>query len=96
MLQSKQGQIIAKLVAPRGGKCTVCAGRAGAGKIVAEATVGDNKVVVCEHCLQSNIVDGALEHTVEGLLVEVAWLRSLKGRIVLPSFADWQARSRRT
>ena len=71
--------------------CTVCGFRIPASHgFIGE--VGSPAISVCAACLQSGEIDQRLEaHAVE-LLKRAEWLKSLVGRLDVPTYAEWQAR----
>lgn len=70
--------------------CTVCGGCTEKVGVLAEAA--EDEIRVCETCLQWGVIDTELEIHAEKLEERADWLRSLKGRLQVPTFTEWQAR----
>jgi hypothetical protein len=50
-----------------------------------------NNIRVCERCLEAGDIDGRLQQRAAELEDIAAWLRSLIGRLKVPTHAEWQA-----
>jgi hypothetical protein len=104
LAMSDEAKIETKLVShpsqiPYG--CTVCGGGLGWPCVYA-ATDADENIVVCGDCLRDGKIDSTLTQTAEGLeqrakgtLTYAAYLRSLIGRLKVPTFAEWEAAEKR-
>src|ERR1700730_7399675 len=82
--------------------CTVCGGRTEKEPILAEGcsagctdcgdkNCGGSLVRVCEFCLQAGDIDKRLNKHITEMLEEVDSLRSLIGRLRVPTYAAWKA-----
>ena len=75
--------------------CTVCGGSTEKVGILAQSdpkTEGEAVVRVCETCLQRGGIDDKLEGRAQSLEAFAAYVRSLKGRLDVPSFSEWEAK----
>jgi hypothetical protein len=80
--------------------CTVCGGHTNKVGVLAEAKVVDGAgtkgtIRVCENCLVyielGGDIDAELERTAADMEKHARHLRSLVGRLEVPSFAEWNA-----
>ncbi len=75
--------------------CTVCGGCTGKVSTLAQSdpkTEGEAVVRVCETCLQRGGIDDKLEEHAQSLEAFAAYVRSLRGRLDVPSFSEWEAK----
>ena len=70
--------------------CHVCGGCTEKVSILAEAP---NGLRVCERCLEDGHIDERLESHAKVLEDRVTAVRDLIGRLKVPSFAEWKART---
>ncbi len=75
--------------------CTVCGGCTERVRVVAEARNLDHELIVrvCEDCLRHDDIDGRLENTAFFMEANAKYVRGLKGRLVLPTYAQWEKRN---
>ena len=69
--------------------CTVCGGYTEKVPILAESKTGER---VCESCLEAGNIDERLEQHARALDEAAVRVRSLIGRLSVPTYAEWQAR----
>jgi hypothetical protein len=69
--------------------CTVCGGHTEKVEVLAESE--GRGVRVCERCLQCGDIDGHLARHAAELEQEAARLRSLIGRLKVPTYQEWEA-----
>ena len=67
--------------------CHVCGSCTEKVAILAEA---ENGLRVCESCLRAGDIDARLERHAAALEAEAAEVRKLIGRLVVPTYAEWQ------
>jgi antirestriction protein len=71
--------------------CTVCGGTTEKFEALAEAEVEGTTIRVCRGCLKAGQIDERLRGTVAEFENYSAFLRSLIGRLQVPSYEEWQA-----
>lgn len=69
--------------------CTVCGGWTEKNLVAAESR--EARVRVCEACLEAGDIDARLLGRADALERRAAQLRTLVGRLKVPTFAEWQA-----
>ena len=69
--------------------CTACGGCTEKVPILAESKTGER---VCESCLEAGNIDERLEQHARTLDDAAVRVRSLIGRLSVPTYAEWQAR----
>ena len=75
--------------------CTVCGGCTEKVNILAQSDPkieGKTVIRVCETCLQRGGIDDKLEEHAQSLEAFAAYVRSLRGRLDVPSFSEWEAK----
>ena len=89
-----------KLISRR--SCTICGGHTEKDRVLVEAEISCGTVRACWRCLKGNnadkkgfTVDERLTRHAERLEDYARFVRSLVGRLVVPSFQAWQAEERR-
>ena len=72
--------------------CHVCGGYSEKVTVLAEGRDSDRNVVVrvCETCLENGNIDVSLERHAAKLEENAKFVRSLKGRLKVPTFLDWK------
>ena len=73
--------------------CTVCDGCTNPVSVLAEGKDGKRAIRVCEQCLEAAEIDKRLAATAAAHERHAAYLRSLVGRLRVPTYAAWKARS---
>jgi hypothetical protein len=69
--------------------CTVCGGVTEKDEVLCES---DNMAVrVCPQCLKRGDIDGHLESTAAAFERDATYLRSLIGKLKVPTYAEWEA-----
>ena len=74
--------------------CTVCDGCTNPVSVLAEGKDGKRAIRVCEQCLEAAEIDKRLAATAAAHERHAAYLRSLVGRLRVPTYAAWKARPR--
>src|SRR5712671_6934170 len=72
--------------------CTVCDGCTNPVSVLAEGKDGKRAIRVCEQCLEAAEIDKRLAATAAAHERHAAYLRSLVGRLRVPTYAEWKAR----
>jgi hypothetical protein len=72
--------------------CTVCDGCTNPVSVLAEGKDGKRAIRVCEQCLEAAEIDKRLAATAAAHERHAAYLRSLVGRLRVPTYAAWKAR----
>ncbi len=71
--------------------CFICGGYSEKSQIVCEVREGLHKgKMVCEFCVQSQEIDDILKGHIESLETRAAILRSLIGRVEVPTWEQWE------
>jgi hypothetical protein len=71
--------------------CTVCGGWTEKVSILCEGIIEDGKIRACEDCLKAGDIDDRLQRNADKLDEWAAGVRGLVGRLVVPTYAAWQA-----
>ncbi len=77
--------------------CHICGGYTDKVEILCEVTDGEFKGLrICECCLEAGKekVDERLKAQIKSLENQLSELKSFAGRLVFPTFAEWEERSR--
>ena len=72
--------------------CTVCDGCTNPVSVLAGGKDGKRAIRVCEQCLEDAKIDKRLAATAAAHERHAAYLRSLVGRLRVPTYAAWKAR----
>jgi len=72
--------------------CHVCGGCTEKNAILCEAEIGHSKLRVCEQCLRAGNIDERLEENARWLEDRATWIRELIGRLIVPTYAEWEER----
>lgn len=78
--------------------CTVCGGNTEKVIVLCEGRVNpdvESTIRVCERCLEAGDIDGRLERHAEYLEAFAERVRSLIGRLNVPTYAAWQDAEKR-
>jgi hypothetical protein len=73
--------------------CTACGGHTGGVNVLNESE--DGTVRVCEHCLKENAIDARLALHAQRLEAQAQEVRSLIGRLKVPTYEEWLAEEQR-
>jgi len=75
--------------------CTICCGWTEKDFTLCEAKIGDCTIRVCEQCLKARNFDEELAASAAHHEQHAAFLRSLIGRLSVPTHAEWITEDRR-